>query len=106
MALVKLTIEQYLDRMAGFADHDYGRLVRGSFADDDGSAELAMLASPTADEVGQLRRAVAIMTSREKADPAGLTDGQIEKIARDACVDPAVLAIFVNGYVLECKRVS
>jgi hypothetical protein len=49
---------------------------------------------------------VAIMTPREKADMAGLSDGQIERMAADAQVDPANLAIFVNGYVLQCQRVS
>ena len=46
------------------------------------------------------------MTAREKAAAAALTDQQIQRIAEDAEVDPANLAIFVNGYALYCKRVS
>ena len=101
-----MTIEQYLDKMAEFVEHDYGKLLRGPFADDSGDSELAMLASPTREELKQLRKAVAIMTPREKAGAALLTDEQVEKIAQDAQIDPAILAIFINGYVLECKRVS
>jgi hypothetical protein len=53
----------------------------------------------------ELQRAVAIMTPREKADVVGLSDEQIQRIADDAKVDPANLAIFINGYVLQCQRV-
>jgi signal recognition particle GTPase len=63
-----------------------------------------MLASPTVEEVEQLRRAVAIMTPDEKRNAAGLSDEQIRRIAVDAQVDPANLAIFINGYALKCKR--
>jgi len=63
-----------------------------------------MLASPTVEEVEQLRRAVAIMTLDEKRNAAGLSDEQIRRIAVDARVDPANLAIFINGYALKCKR--
>ena len=34
-----------------------------------------------------------------------LTDEQIERLATDAQVDPANLAIFMNGYALHCKHV-
>ncbi len=60
-----------------------------------------MLAAPTNDELDQLKRAVAIMTPREKADVAGLSDEEIRQIATDARMDPANLAIFINGYVLK-----
>jgi len=89
-----------------FAGDGYGRQVRTRFADDAGFAELAMLGSPSIEELEQLRRAVAIMTPREKAGAALLTDSEIERIAGDARVDPALFAIFVNGYMLHCKRVS
>jgi hypothetical protein len=65
-----------------------------------------MLAAPTARELEELRRAVAIMTPGEKDAADRLSDEQIEKIAVDARVDPANFAIFMNGYALLCKRVS
>ena len=65
-----------------------------------------MLAAPTAKELEELRRAVAIMTPGEKDAADRLSDEQIEKIAADARVDPANFAIFINGYALLCKRVS
>jgi len=65
-----------------------------------------MLAAPTSEELGQLKKAVAIMTPDEKQNAEKLTDQQVRKIAADACIDPANLAIFINGYALHCKRVS
>lgn len=62
-----------------------------------------MLASPTGDEIGQLRKAVAIMTENEINNAAKLTDEQVIKIAQDAEIDQALLAIFINGYALYCK---
>ena len=101
-----MTIEQYLDRVAQFVGHDYGKMFRGQFGDNAGSSELAMLVSPSQAELEQLQRAVAIMTDQEKAEAADLADEQIQRIASDAQVDPGNLAIFVNGYALYCKRVS
>jgi len=101
-----MTIEQYLDRVAQFAGHNYGKMFRGQFGDNDGSSELAMLVSPSRAELGELQRAVAIMTAQEKANAVDLTDDQIQRIAADAQVDPGNLAIFINGYALFCKRVS
>lgn len=101
-----MTIEEYLAKLGRFVDDGYGQQVRRNFADNRGSSELGMLQSPTADEMEQLRRAVAIMTGDEKKNACSLGDDEIERIADDAKVDRAVLAIFVNGYILECKRVS
>ena len=81
-------------------------MVRTQFQDIEGTSELAMLASPTTEELEELNRAVAIMTPNEKQHPENLTDEQIQKIATDAKIDPANLAIFINGYILHCKRVS
>jgi hypothetical protein len=67
---------------------------------------LAMLVAPSAEELEEFKKAVAIMTDEEKANAAELTDEQVQKIAADAQVDPANLAIFFNGYALHCKRVS
>lgn len=64
-----------------------------------------MLAAPSADELKQLKKAVAIMTPAEKQNADNLTDEQIHKIATDAGIDPANFAIFINGYALH-KRVS
>ena len=102
----ELTIEQYLDEVARFADDSYGRSFRRSFADSFGSSELAMLASPSADELAQLRRAVAIMTPSEKSGAAELTDEQVQRIAADAGVDPADFAIFINGYALYRRKLK
>ena len=92
--------------MAQFTDNEYGKLLREQFKDIQGSSELAMLASPTEEEIEQLQKAVAIMTADEKQAAEILNDEQIEKIAADAKVDQANLAIFFNGYALNCKRVS
>ena len=65
-----------------------------------------MLAAPTAEELASLQKAVAIMTVAEKQNAETLSDEQIRTIAEDARVDPANFAIFINGYILTCKRVS
>ncbi|MHC4623917.1 MAG: hypothetical protein ACYS4W_08445 [Planctomycetota bacterium] len=67
---------------------------------------MAMLVSPSTDEVKELEKAVAIMTPAEKNTAENLSDEQVQRIAADAQVDPANLAIFINGYALHCKRVS
>ena len=81
-------------------------MVRNRFADIKGSSELAMLVAPSEGELEQLKKAVSIMTPTEKETADHLTDEQVQKIASDANVDPANLAIFLNGYALHCKRVS
>ena len=80
--------------------------MRSQFRDIDGASELAMLAAPTGDELEQLKKAVAIMTPAERQKADCLSDEQIERIAADAKVDPANFAIFINGYAINCKRVS
>ncbi len=102
----KISIEQYLKKVARFADSDYGKLVRSQFEDIEGASELAMLAAPSNEELEQLKKAVAIMTPDEKENAGNLTDEQIQRIAADARIDPAILAIFINGYALHYKRVS
>ncbi|MFZ0035089.1 MAG: hypothetical protein WAK60_08905 [Sedimentisphaerales bacterium] len=92
--------------MAKFAGSDYGNMIRSQFRDIKGGSELAMLAAPSEEELAQLKKAVAIMTQGEKENVAGLTDEQIQKIAADAQIDPANLAIFINGYALASKRTS
>jgi len=81
-------------------------MVRERFRDIKGSSELAMLAAPSNEELEQLKKAVAIMTADEKSCAANLTDEQLHRIAADAGIEVANLAIFINGYALQCKRVS
>ena len=102
----KILIEQYLEKIAEFAGSGYGNMIRSQFKDIKGSSELAMLAAPSSEELEQLEKALAIMTPGEKKEADSLTDEQIQKIAADAQIDPAVFAIFINGYALYCKRVS
>ena len=94
-----MTIEQYLEKVAKFAGSEYGKMVRSQFTDIEGSSELAMLAAPSNEELGELEKAVAIMTPDEKGNAEKLTDEQVEKIAADAKIDPANLAIFINAPV-------
>jgi hypothetical protein len=102
----KITIEKYLEKVGRFSDSDYGKMIRDQFDDIEGASELAMLVSPSLEELEQLKKAVAIMTPTEKQNADTLSDEQTEKLAADAQVDPANLAIFLNGYALHCKRVS
>ena len=102
----KITLDEYLEKMSRFAGSDYGKMVRTQFKQMDGESELAMLVSPSFEELEELKRAVAIMTEAEKSDIENLSDEQVQKIAEDAKIDPANFAIFINGYVLHYKRVS
>ncbi|MBN2019543.1 MAG: hypothetical protein JW749_04895 [Sedimentisphaerales bacterium] len=99
-----ISIDEYLEKVSRFTGSEYGRIVREQFADTKGTSELGMLASPTAEELEQLRRAVGIMTADEKTNAADLTDEQIHKIAADSKVDPGLLAIFLNGFALHHKK--
>jgi hypothetical protein len=99
-----ITLQQYLEKIAQKTDDSFGKQYRGFFADNKGSSELAMLASPSKDELRQLKIAVAIMTENEKNNADMLTDEQIRKIAQDAKIDLGIFAIFINGYALYCKK--
>ena len=92
--------------MSRFAGSDYGKMIRTQFQDNDGGSELAMLVAPSREELEELEKAVAIMTDEEKKDIEKLSDEQVQKIAKDAKIDAANFAIFINGYVLHYKRVS
>ena len=102
----KISVEQYLEKVAQFRQNEYGTQFRRRFQDTHGTSELAMLACPTAEELDELRRAVAIMTPAERRQADRLSDEQIARIAADARSDAGNLAIFFNGYALTCKRVS
>jgi glycerol dehydrogenase-like iron-containing ADH family enzyme len=97
-------LEQYLEKVLQKTSDSFGRQYRGFFADNKGSAELAMLASPSKEEAQQLKIAVAIMTEDEKKNAERLTDEQVRKIAKDANIDSGMFAIFINGYALYCKK--
>lgn len=99
-----LTIEEFLKTLEAFVDNAYGRQHRRQFQGIDGRSELAVLQSPSRDEYTQLCRAVAIMTKTEKQNAETLTDEQIQRIAEDADVDKALLAIFINGYALKKQK--
>ena len=99
-----MTIEEYLQSLEAFIDDAYGRQIRSQFQTINGKSELAMLSSPSRDEYAQLARAVAIMTAAEKNAAASLTAEQVERIAEDANVDKAILAIFFNGFALKTKN--
>ncbi len=101
-----MSIEQYLEKVAIFADSGYGKMIRNQFKDIQGNSELAMLAAPSTEELEQLKKAVAIMTPDERENADSLTDEQVQRIAADAKIDPAGFAIFINGFALNCKRVS
>lgn len=101
-----MTIDQYLEKVAKFAGQQFGQMVRDQFKDIQGTSELGMLACPSERELSELKKAVAIMTKDEKQNACNLSDEQIQRIALDAGVDAGNLAIFINGYVLHCKRVS
>jgi anaerobic selenocysteine-containing dehydrogenase len=102
----KATIDEYLHKLRRFAGSEYGLLIRSQFQDTNGSSELAMLVAPTPEELEQLERAVAVMTPQEKADAAGLSDEQVQRIAEDAKVETGVFAIFMNGYAMHYQRAS
>ncbi len=101
----KLSLELYLKKLSLFVDDEFGHRVRQQFEDIRGSSELAMLQTPSSDELAQLEKAFAIMTPTEKQNAENLTDEQVQKIAADAEIDAGIFAIFINGYILECKRV-
>lgn len=86
-------------------DDEFGHRVRKQFEDIRGSSELAMLETPSSDELAQLEKGFATMTPAEKQNAEKLTDEEILKIANDAGIDTGIFAIFINGYILECKRV-
>jgi len=100
-----LTIDQYLQKVGKFANSEYGQMVRSQFCDNSGDSELAMLVAPNKEEYEQLKTAVAIMTEDEKNNASQLTDEQVVKISEDAHIDPANLAIFINGYAI-CSKAS
>jgi hypothetical protein len=101
-----MTFEEYLKSLERFVDDAYGRRMRSQFQTTDGKSELAMLASPTRNEYEQCCRLVGIMTADEKAGAECLSDEQVAKIAEEAKVDPAIAAIFINGFAIAKSKIK
>ncbi|HQJ67104.1 MAG TPA: hypothetical protein PKX73_02685 [Anaerohalosphaeraceae bacterium] len=99
-----MTVEEYLKALERFIDDPYGRQIRTCFAGIDGQSELAVLQAPSRGEYEQLARAVMRMTPEEKETAEQLSQQQVERLARQADADPALLAIFLNGYALQKKK--
>jgi signal recognition particle GTPase len=99
-----MQLDEYVEKLERFAGDPYGRQFRSRFAGIDGRGELGVLQSPSREELEQIRRAVAIMTGAEKANAADLDEKQIRRIAADAQADPALIAIFLNGFALENRK--
>ena len=89
-----------MDKLALMVDDEYGQRVRCRFKNIRGDSALAMLASPSREELEQLKKAVAIMTPKEKESVDKLSDKQVQGIAEDAKIDCGIFAIFINGYIL------
>jgi hypothetical protein len=102
--MMPLTIEQYLEKIGRFVDEPFAKQLRKQFQDNRGASELAVLQSPSRDEYEQLQRLAAILTPQEKSEADKLTDQQVQKLAGDAKVDPALAAIFFNGFALEKRK--
>jgi hypothetical protein len=102
--MMPLTIEQYLEKIGRFVDEPFAKQLRKQFQDNRGSSELAVLQAPNRDEYQQLCRLTAILTPQEKSEVDKLTDQQVRKLADEANVDPALAAIFFNGFVLELRK--
>ncbi len=101
-----MTLDDYLKLLERFVDDAYGRRMRSQFQTADGKSELAMLATPTRDEYEQCCRLVGIMTANEKAHAERLSDEQAAKIAEEAKVDPAIAAIFINGFAIAKSKIK
>ena len=99
-------LDEYLTSLERFVDDAYGRRMRSQFQSIDGRSELAMLAAPTREEYDQFCRLTEAMTPDEKQNAAQLTDEQVADIAKTAGVDPALAAIFINGFAIEKLKVK
>jgi len=98
------SIEEYLEYVGRGRGDAFGKRYRSQFRDRRGTAELAMLAAPSDEEYEDFRRAVEVMTEKEKVGVAQLGDEQIREIAQRAQADTANVNIFINGYVLALKK--
>lgn len=97
-------IEDYLEDVGRCRNSRFGQRFRSQFRDMRGSAELAMLASPSEDEYRDFCDAVAVMAEREKLNAGQLSDDQVAGIAERSQADCGNVNIFFNGYALEVKN--
>jgi hypothetical protein len=97
-------IEKYLEDVGRCRNNSFGQRFRTQFRDTRGSAELAMLASPSEQEYRDFCQAVKVMDESEKADAGILSDEQIADIADRAQADQGNVNIFLNGFALELKN--
>lgn len=97
-------LNEYLEYVGTFVNSTFGQRYRQQFRDARGTAELALLASPSEAEYRDLQSAVAVMTEDQKNHPEDLTDEQIQEIAKQAQADCGTVGIFINGYVLARKK--
>ena len=99
-------INEYLDYVGRFCKSNFGKRFRNQFRDTKGTAELAMLASPSENEYEDFQRAVKAMTAEQKAHPEELNDIQIKDIATKAQADCGNVSIFINGFILARKKAN
>ncbi len=99
-----LDIEDYLEYVGRFRNSAFGQRYRSQFRDLSGTAELAMLKSPSKDEYEDFCRAVNMMTLEEKLNPEKLSDEQIHDIAERADADCGNISIFINGFILARRE--
>ena len=100
------TLEEFLEQVGRGQDNAFGRRFRNQFRDGKGTAELAMLAAPSATEFEDFRRAVAAMTAKEKQHPEELDDQQIQEIAERCGADCGNVGIFLNGFILARQQAA
>ena len=97
-------IEEYLEYVGTFRNSAFGQRYRHQFRDVRGTAEFAMLASPSEQEYNDFCKTVSVMTEAEKNQPELLGDEQIREIANRAQADSGHVGIFINGYVLARQK--
>lgn len=100
------TVEAYLAQVGRCRGSAFGQRFRQQFRDMRGTAELAMLASPSDEEYQAFCRVVAAMSEEEKAHPERLDAPAMAELARRAEVQQGTAAIFINGFVLQRKKDS
>ena len=101
-----LSIEQYLRQVGRHRSSGFGKRFRRQFQDTQGTAELAMLVSPSEDEYADFCRAVTAMTDSEKQGPEKLSDDEVRAIAERAEANAGNVGLFLNGYILARKKAT
>jgi len=97
-------IENYLEDVGRCRNNKFGQRFRSQFRDTAGSAELAMLASPSEQEYREFCETVKVMSENEKKNADNLSDDQIAEISSLAKADQGNVNIFFNGFALELKN--